>query len=204
MTSRITRRSVGKGMAAGGLALAASASPLPFRTAFGKETLVAVEWWPPYIDNTKPIVAKWTKSDIKWELHQGGAAAILAKIKASWPNSPYDVVDCWSAVFQAMVREGWASPVTAKEIPNLADVPESLITKDDKGNWMTVPRNLNYVVFAARADRVPFKIEKIGDLYDPRLKSQILWPSPILNTCSQIIELALAHGGDEHNMEPGW
>jgi putative spermidine/putrescine transport system substrate-binding protein len=204
MSRKIARRSIMKGIAAGGVA-AATTSPLTLtRSALAKDNLVAVEWGPPYIDATKKQAAKYKDANIKWELHQGGAAAILAKIKTSWPNTSYDIVDCWSPVFKAMVKEGWAMPVTAKDIPNLKDIPDSLFTKDDKGNLMNVPRNLNYVVFAARADKVPFKIQKLSDLYDPRLKRQILWPSPIMNTCAQIINLALANGGDERNMEPGW
>ena len=133
-----------------------------------------------------------------------GAAAILAKIKATWPNTAYDVVDMWSPVFVSCVKEGWAEPLTAKEVPNLADVPAGVITKDAKGNFMNVPRNLNFALFAARGDTVPIEIKKIDDLFDPKLKGQIAWPSPILNTCLQVVALSLANGGSETNMEPGW
>ena len=45
---------------------------------------------------------------------------------------------------------------------------------------------------------------KMEDLLDPRLKGQICWPDPIQDTNIQLITLALARGGDQHNLEPGW
>ena len=180
------------------------ASIMPWSQARSAGSLTAVEWGPPYIDATKEVTKNWTDTDIVWELHQGGAAAILAKIKATWPNTPYDVVDVWSPVFNAIANEDWHVPVTVDSVPNLADVPEALITKDKNGGWVNVPRNVNYVLFAVREDIVPFEIKTIEDLFDPRLEGQIAWPSPILNTSLQVTALALANGGDEFNMDPGW
>ena len=142
--------------------------------------------------------------DITWELHQGGAAAILPKIKASWPNTPYDIVDAWSPVFLAMDTEGWAETVTLADVPNLADVPEALITKDKDGNFKNVPRSINGVFFSYRPDICPIEIKTVEDLLDPRLEGQISWPSPIMNTSLQVVALALARGGDEYNIDPGW
>ena len=190
---------------AGGLAAAGFASTMPFaRSAHGAAPLVAVEWGPPYIDNTKTVLENWDGGDIVWELHQGGAAAILGKIKASWPNTKYDVIDMWAPVFVSMMKEGWSEPLTVENIPNLADVPEALITKDADGNFMCAPRSVNYAHFAVRADTVPIDIQHIDDLLDPKLKGQIAWPSPILNTSLQVVAMALAKGGDEFNPDPGW
>ena len=189
----------------GGIAAAGLASTLPFaERAYGAETLVAVDWGPPYIDGTKKALETWEGGDVVWELHQGGAAAILGKVKGSWPNTKYDVIDMWAPVFVSMMKEGWSEPLTIEDIPNLADVPEALITKDEQGNFMCAPRSVNYAHFAVRADTVPMEIKHIDDLLDPRLKGQIAWPSPILNTSLQVVAMALAKGGDEYNPEAGW
>jgi putative spermidine/putrescine transport system substrate-binding protein len=191
--------------AAGGLAAAGLASTLPSgNPAWAAENLTVVEWGPPWIDASTRVLGNQDKWKIAWELHQGGAAAILPKIKSSWPNAPYDVVDCWTSVFLAMVREDWAETVTVADVPNLAHVPESLITRDGQGRWKNIPRSINFSFFVYRPDRCPIAIKTAEDLLDPRLKGQILWPSPTMHTCLHVVALALARGGDEYNIEPGW
>ncbi len=174
------------------------------RDVHAAQALTAVEWGPPWIGAGKKVTAKQDEFDVNWVLHEGGAAAILPKIKSSWPNTPYDMVDVWTPVFISMIREGWAETVTLDDVPNLADVPESLIAKDDKGNWKNVPRSISGVFFMYRPDICPIEISKLDDLLDPRLKGQICWPSPIMNTSLQTVALALHRGGDEFNIDPGW
>ena len=191
--------------AAGGAAAAGLASSLPMgNRAWGADPLTVVEWGPPWIDATKNVLADQDRWDITWELHAGGAAAILPKIKASYPNTPYDIVDVWSPVFLAMDTEGWSETVTVADVPNLADVPEALITKDKDGNFKNIPRSINGVFFSYRPDICPIEIKTAEDLLDPRLKGQIVWPSPIMNTSLQVVALALARGGDQYNIDPGW
>src|SRR5438874_368202 len=96
----LTRRQFIEGASALGLASSLS-------NAHAKEELSVVEWAPPYIDAVKPVAAKWQKDDIVWTLHSGGATAILAKIRAAWPNSPFDIVTNWSLAVPSMIREGW-------------------------------------------------------------------------------------------------
>ncbi|MGY8685678.1 extracellular solute-binding protein [Bradyrhizobium sp. UFLA05-153] len=188
----------------GAAALGVVAS-LPFAPeARAKEMLTVVEWGPPYIEGSKKVAAKWDKADIAWELHAGGAAAILGKLKATWPNSPYDLVDNWSPIFYSMVKEGWAETVTLADVPSLADVPEKFLTKDDKGNIKNVPRSLNTSFFFVRTDQCPIEIKIIEDLLNPKLKGLISWPSPIMQTNMQTVALALARGGNERNLDPGW
>jgi putative spermidine/putrescine transport system substrate-binding protein len=103
-----------------------------------------------------------------------------------------------------VLREGWLEPLTYKEMPNLRDIPESLFYKDSAGNIVNVPRSLGGKFWGYRTDISPIKIEKMEDLLDPRLKGQICWPDPIQDTNIQLITLALARGGDMHNLEPGW
>ena len=108
MKNKLSRRKFGK-VAGGITAAAAITSPMTLmKNAFAAENLSVVDWGPPWIDNTKKIAASWGKADITWTLHSGGAASILPKIKAAWPNPPYDIVDNWSPVFNSMIREGGA------------------------------------------------------------------------------------------------
>src|SRR3990170_2978308 len=62
------------------------------KRAAAKESIVVVEWGSNYIEATKDLAGKQDKVDIAWELHAGGSAAILAKIKANWPQVRYDLV----------------------------------------------------------------------------------------------------------------
>lgn len=202
--NRISRRRFVQSLTLGSLAAGLPfGSPL-LRVAHGAQSITAVEWGPPFIDASKKITANQDHWNLNWVLHEGGAAAILPKIKSSWPNTPYDIVAVWTPVFLSMIREGWAETVTLDSVPNLAGVPEKLITKDDQGNWKNVPRSVSGVYFLYRPDICPIEITKLEDLLDPRLEGQICWPSPIMNTSLQIVALALERGGDEYNIEPGW
>lgn len=203
MTKNFSRRDFIKTTAAGSIVTASLSTPF-ISLGHAAEPLSVVEWGPPWIDNTKKLAAAWGKGDITWSLHSGGAASILPKIKAAWPNPPYDLVDNWSPVFLSMLREGWAETVTLENCPNLKDIPEGLITKDADGNWKNIPRGSSGIFFSYAPENCPIEIKTIEDLLDPKLKGQILWPNPTLNTNLQVVALAKARGGDEHNMEPGW
>ncbi|MDE5458803.1 extracellular solute-binding protein [Bradyrhizobium sp. CSA112] len=187
----------------GALGVAATSLPLVPK-AHAKEQLTAYEFGPPWVNASKKVAAKWDKADITWELSSGGGATLLAKIKATWPNSPYDLVNNWSPVFKAMIKEGWAETVTLADVPNLADVPERLLTRDDKGNIKNIPREVDGGFFAVRADRCPIEIKTIEDLLNPKLKGQICWPTATNFTCAPLVMLALARGGNEFNLDPGW
>lgn len=107
------------------------------------------------------MAANWDNADFTWALHAGGGAAMLGKIKATWPNSPYDVIDESSPVFISMVKEGWAETITVVDVPNLADVPERYLTKDDKGNIKSIPRSLQTSFFAVHKDRVRLRSRRL-------------------------------------------
>lgn len=194
----VTRREVIQGAAALGFA-----SSLPSEV-HARETLTVVEFGKPYMDASKQLARSWNQTDINWVNHVGGGAGILAKIKATWPNSPYDLIGEFSAVFPAMIKEGWLETVTLADVPNLADVPERFLAKDDKGNIKNIPRSINGGFFAVRTDRCPIEIKTIEDLLNPKLKGQISWPTPTIFSNMATITLALARGGNEFKLDPGW
>ena len=111
-------------------------------------------------------------------LHQGGSGAILPKIKATWPHAEYDYVAGWEGSFNGMIKEDWLVPVTVETVPNLADIPQKIIVKNAKGEWMAVPRAVGGIYFAYRKDICPIEVKSIDDLFDPRLKGKICWPGP--------------------------
>ena len=206
MSRKITRR----GVLLGGAQVAAATGlatfwPGAYDARAAMEELTIVEWGGPYVKGMKQIVERQGKYDVTWELHAGGSAAILPKIKAQWPDRMlYDLVAGWPPVWFGMIREGWAEPLTVEAVPNLAHVPEALITKDKEGTWFGTPRNTLVSYFGYRPDLCPIEINSVEDFLDPKLKDQICWPDPVYNTNMQMVGLALARGGDEFNLDPGW
>lgn len=194
----VTRREVLQGGAALGLASSLSSE------VHAKETLTVLEFPKPSVAASKMLAANWDKTNINWAIHVGGGAAILGKIKAMWPNSPYDLIDEWSAVFAAMIREEWLETITLADVPNLVDIPERFLAKDDKGNIKNIPRSINGGFFAVRTDRCPIEIKTIEDLLNPKLKGQISWPAPTNYSNMATVTLALARGGSEFKLDPGW
>jgi putative spermidine/putrescine transport system substrate-binding protein len=199
MRSALTRRSI---LTAGAGLVAVSS--LPWRAARAATPLVGIDWGGPLIEATKKVTEGDKDVDFTWELHSGGAGTVLPKIKAAWPNPKYDIVAAWNPVFITMINEGWLEPLTFDELPNLRDVPPEYIFKDPSGAMVTVPRSLAGMFWGYRTDTAPVKLERIEQLFDPKLKGQICWPGPSINSNLQLLSLALSAGGNEQNMEPGW
>ncbi|MGO8264214.1 ABC transporter, partial [Rhizobium ruizarguesonis] len=63
--------------------------------AAGSGYLTAVEWGGDVVEAMKQIAADHNAATFNWVLHQGGAGAIMPKIKAVWPNVDYDYVAGW-------------------------------------------------------------------------------------------------------------
>lgn len=204
MTIKRTRRAFMLEAAAGLAGAQLALTGLAGSKAFARDQITVVEWGGGYIDNMKLVAEHQDKYDINWVLHAGGAAAILPKIKTDWPNPKFDLVAGWDPVFQSILAEGWAVPVSAANVPNLADIPSALLYKDAAGNAINVPRSISSIFWFYRKDTCPIEIKTLDDLLDPKLKGQICWPGPVLNTNLQTIVAAMHRGGDAQNLEPGW
>lgn len=201
MTSLLTRRHfLGSAAALG--------ATVPFFNGVGSARaaveLTAVEWGGDVVEALKQVAAAQSDATFRWVLHQGGAAAILPKIKASWPNVDFDYVAGWEGSFNTMIKEDWLETISPDDVPNLADIPQNIIMRDAKGDIKAVPRAVGAHYFGYRDDTAPIKLSKIDDLFDPKLKGAICWPGPTQAMMLQIVALALHAGGDERNMEPGW
>jgi putative spermidine/putrescine transport system substrate-binding protein len=176
----------------------------PIRTAAAATEITAVEWGGDVVNAMKQIETKQDKEKVNWVLHQGGSGAILPKIKATWPRADYDYVSGWEGSFNGMIKEDWLVPVTAQSVPNLADIPQKVIVKNAKGEWMAVPRAVGGIYVAYREDICPVAVKGIDDLFDPRLKGKICWPGPSQAMMLPLVALSLHAGGNEKNMDPGF
>ena len=174
------------------------------RWARANAPLTMVEWGGAYGDAMQSQVASIGGYDVNWVFHTGGAAAILPKIRARWPEVDYDLISGWDPVFSAVGREGWAVPLTPANVPNLAQIPEGLLYKDASGAAINVPRTLAAFYWFYRKDTCPFELTSLDDLLDPRLKGKVLYPDPSWGSNFQTITLALHRGGNERDMDKGW
>ncbi len=201
----IDRRSF-LGRAAGAAAVGSLASTLPLaREARAPKTqLTGVIWGGPWLAGAKAVTEKQSTYDIKWELLQGGSATIIPKIKAAWPNPPYDFVVQFSPLYHLWEREGWAEPVTAAEMPNIANLVPDTFYRDTKGANITVPLSVSGTFWGYRKDICPFPITKMDDLLDPRLKGKVIVRDATQGLNNNVLSYALAFGGNEKNMDPGW
>ena len=203
MVSLTRRQALKAGAAVAGAAVAGNALG-PIRPAAAATDLTAVEWGGDVVNAMKKIAEKQDKAQFNWVLHQGGSGAILPKIKATWPHADYDYVAGWEGSFSGMIKEDWLVPVTVASVPNLADIPQKIIVKNAKNEWMAVPRAVGGIYFAYRKDICPVPLKSVDDLFDPKLKGKICWPGPTQSMMLQLVALALHGGGNENKMEPGW
>jgi len=202
--TKLTRRQALKYAAATGTVTIFGGTLGSIRPASAATEITAVEWGGDVVNAMKQIEGKQNKVKVNWVLHQGGAGAILPKIKATWPHAEYDYVAGWEGSFNGMVKEDWLVPVTVETVPNLADIPQKIIVKNAKGEWMAVPRAVGGIYIAYRKDICPVEVKSIDDLFDPRLKGKICWPGPTQAMMLPLVALALHAGGNEKNMDPGF
>src|SRR4051812_30624850 len=96
----LSRRKLLKISAASGLAPALGISRIT--AAQAQEQLLVVMWGAAWIEVSRKIVDAYvakTGDKVAWELHAGGAMAIVAKIKPAWPRVGYNLISGWDPVF---------------------------------------------------------------------------------------------------------
>jgi spermidine/putrescine-binding protein len=178
-----------------------------WRPALAADQLLVVQWGAQWIAVSKEIVKAYNKKHdtrIAWELHSGGAAAIVAKIKATWPHTKYNVLSVWDPVFRDMIAEDWLVPIDESIVTNLASIPDAYIQKNAKGQKMTVPLSTAGAFWGYREDLLPGGFESVEDLLKPKFKGKLAIPYPINLTGLFIVSCAIQRGGNERNAEPGW
>jgi putative spermidine/putrescine transport system substrate-binding protein len=113
-----------------------------------------------------------TGDKIAWELHAGGAMAIVAKIKPVWPRVNYNLISGWDPVFRAMIKEDWVLPVSSDEMPALKDIPPIFFQKNAKGELMSVPLSTSGAFWGYRTDLVDKPIESVEQLLELTVQGQ--------------------------------
>ncbi|MFC5068532.1 extracellular solute-binding protein [Flaviflagellibacter deserti] len=206
--SSITRRTFTQGALAGsGLAMGGLMAPGMIRPAVAADRLMVVQWGAQWIDVSKQLLTKYQQTSdtqVAWELHSGGAAAVVAKIKATWPNTQYNVLSVWDPVFRSLMAEDWLVPVDENIVTNLKTIPDQFIQKNAAGQKMTIPLSTAGAFWGYREDLLPGGFESIEDLLKPEFKGKLCVPYPINLTGLFIVSCAIQRGGDEKNAEPGW
>ena len=202
MTGRLSRRFI----LAGGAAATSLAVAAPFVRARGqtKPRVTGVTWGGPWVEAWKQIAAKQKRADLDWILHEAATTAIVAKIKASWPNPPADFVNASEPTLYAMAREDWLEPVSEAAIPNLKYLQSAPFIKNPAGQPVTVPTNLSYVFWAYVEPAAGMPIGKPEDLLSPKLRGKVMLNLPTIASGAQLFSLAMARGGNEHSIEPGF
>ena len=157
MTSEISRRRVFAGLGTAGLVGALQSAGVPVSVAQQGQQLLVVQWGAAWVDVSRKIVEEYaakTGDKVAWELHAGGAMAIVAKIKPVWPRVGYNVISGWDPVFRAMIKEDWLEPVSLDEMPALKDLPPAFFQKDKDGRLMSVPLSTAGAFWGYRKDLV--------------------------------------------------
>lgn len=188
-----------------GIAASAALGPLAAHAA-GQQLLV-VMWGAQWIDVSRPIGEEWTKQTgdrIQWELHAGGAMAVVGRLRPLWPRIQQNLIAAWDPVFDAMLAADWVEPVDPTEMPALKDIPDIFFKKNSKGEKMTVPLSTAGAFWGYRTDLVEKPIESIEQLLEPRFKGKICVPVPVNLSGLLMVSLAMQRGGNERNIEPGW
>jgi putative spermidine/putrescine transport system substrate-binding protein len=200
MTS-IDRRALLAAMAATG------ASGQVFAQPRGEQLLV-VMWGAQWIEVCRPIGEEWMRATgdrIQWELHAGGAMAVVGRLRPLFPRIQQNLIAAWDPVFDAMMEAGWMEPVSEAEMPALRDIPDIFFKKNAAGQKMTVPLSTAGAFWGYRTDLVSgTPIESIEQLLEPRFRGKLCVPVPVNLSGLLLVSLAMQRGGNERNIEPGW
>lgn len=197
MSMSLTRRH----FAIGAASLPALGSPAAF--AQQKVMLTGVQWGGQWVEAARKITATDGRWGVNWELHAGGAATVIPKIRAAWPRPLYDFVAQWSLLYPVWAEQDWPEPLTVAEMPVLKELPEEIFYRNERGEIINLPLSLTASVWGYREDIMPVEVKTVEDLLNPKLKGKILIRDAVAGN-GLVVHLATAFGGGEKNMEPGW
>jgi putative spermidine/putrescine transport system substrate-binding protein len=153
MVSQLNRRHF-MASAAGFGAAGVGILSLPER-ARAAVTLTGVQWGGPWVNTAKAITERQNEWRVNWELHTGGSATIIPKIRASWPNVAYDFVAQYDPLYYTWAEQDWPEPLSVEEMPAFRDVPDEIFHRNAKGEIVNVPLTITGTVFVYIKDIVP-------------------------------------------------
>ncbi len=179
---------------------------LPSASAYAAEPIVGVSWGGPWLDAVKQISAEWEKANnqqVRWEPHEGGtSAAIITKLRASWPNLDRNLIHTNDPVAHTMAAEGWLEPLD--DLPSIKDMPDEFVLRDMDDRVIAAPHSAGVTVWGYRTDLVPEGITSLSDLLSPKFSGGVGLRTPTLTSGLPLVTLALERGGSEHNIDPAF
>jgi putative spermidine/putrescine transport system substrate-binding protein len=200
VTEELTRRSF---LGATCVGAAGLTGMLPLISAHASVTLTGVQWGGPWVEAATSINANQDNWNVNWELHTGGSATIIPKIRAVWPSPLYDFVAQWSLLYPVWAEQGWPEVFRLDEMPNLRDLPEEIFYRNEHGDIINAPMSLAASTWGYRKDLMPVELNAIEDLLHPDLRGKVIVRDAVAGN-GMVVMFARAAGGDERNMEPGW
>ncbi|MBX3540137.1 MAG: extracellular solute-binding protein [Chelatococcus sp.] len=146
------------------------------------------------------------KAGYELELAIGSSQLTLTKLQAARERSPFDAVMMTAEAMLTASEKGLLRPVTAKEIPGVANIqPRLLKPFEVPDGYASTPLHWKALGILWRKDLVPFEITSWHDLWRPELKGRIsVQNMPTLGAASILITAAIINGGSASNLEPGW
>jgi putative spermidine/putrescine transport system substrate-binding protein len=168
--------------------------------ARAEEKIVFMTWGGVYLDNAKKaIIEPFEKATgIKVEVRpHANIMEGLAKAEAMKDDLDIDVWGTSPLPAQLALEKRLAYPMDRTKIPNAKDVSDEVITPACIG-WDIYFFGLSY-----NSAKVPFKITKWEQLFDPALKGQIAVPNPG-NTPKFLVLMSWLGGGDETHEAPAF
>ena len=99
---------------------------------FAGDPVRAVTWGGQWLDSIKEVTNQQSAIDVAWFAFRSGSSEILALTSAVWPKTPFDLTASWAPHFVKMHKSEWLEEITPDEVPNLADIPDSMLVTPDE------------------------------------------------------------------------
>jgi len=184
-----------------GSTLAAAFAALPAQAA----EIVLATWggsWGKAI--AEQAVAPFEKATgVKVRVISGVSLANMQMVAAQRAAPKIDLI--MSTVTDAVVayNDGLLAPLSAKEVPNLASLPDSGIRRDASGAPMFAGMWMYPYGIAYRTDKVKGEIKCWKDLWQPALKNKVGVSSPKYMNGYFLLMTNKMAGGTEADVAPG-
>ncbi len=135
-----------------------------------------------------------------------GSQILLAKLQASQGQPPFDAVMMTAEAMLMGSQKGLLQTVTPATIPNMSAIQKRILAPFQvDGGYCSAPVHWKVIGILWRHDLVPFEIKSWRDLWRPELRNRIsIQNMPTLGGALMLIAAAIAHGGSQTNLEPGW
>ncbi len=174
--------------------------------SYAGKTLRVMTWGGDLLTAAKIAATEFTKqtgANVTFILHSGGSAAALAKFAAETPDYETDVYFAAPAPVITAAQKGYTVPLTAADIPNLANVPD-LFKMTVNGQVYGIKATSTVVTWGYRTDFIKGPINAFADLLNPAYKGKLAIPPPTFAPGRALTFLSLWKGGSEYNIAPGF